>query len=367
MLEKNVSEIINYENPLVTLAVFSYNQENYIRDAVEGALAQDYSPLEIIISDDCSTDQSYQIIQRVIGAYKGPHNVTCRQTKKNLGTLLHVADVADKASGKLFVLAAGDDVSKINRVTVIQGAWKRSGAWGFSSKFDRIDENGFTLEREVDPKVIEDHNFGNFFYSNDGPIRVVHGATSAYDSKIFHYLKLIADDYVLSEDGALSVLLNLLGKDIFHISESLILYRESNNSLTNSPEVFSRSYIQIINDEIKIERFAKSQANRCRLFIRMDSWLENSKVRSININGVASELLKQETVCNWYFMSMCNRILALINNKVSRAWALPRLFGKKLFYISKWLKGYIKIILLLRKCTWESLKKSLNSSHTRRG
>lgn len=40
--------------PLVTFALFAYNQEKFIREAVEGAFAQTYESLEIILSDDCS-------------------------------------------------------------------------------------------------------------------------------------------------------------------------------------------------------------------------------------------------------------------------------------------------------------------------
>ena len=36
------------DRPLVTFALFAYNQEDYIREAVEGAFAQTYEPLEII-------------------------------------------------------------------------------------------------------------------------------------------------------------------------------------------------------------------------------------------------------------------------------------------------------------------------------
>ena len=50
------------EFPLVTFALFTYNQERYVREAVEGVLAQTYEPLEIIISDDCSTDMTFSII-----------------------------------------------------------------------------------------------------------------------------------------------------------------------------------------------------------------------------------------------------------------------------------------------------------------
>ena len=40
------------ERTLVTFALFVYNQEKYIREAVEGAFAQSYEPMEIILSDD---------------------------------------------------------------------------------------------------------------------------------------------------------------------------------------------------------------------------------------------------------------------------------------------------------------------------
>jgi hypothetical protein len=47
------------ERPFVTFALFVYNQEKYIREAVEGAFSQTYEPLEIILSDDCSTDRTF--------------------------------------------------------------------------------------------------------------------------------------------------------------------------------------------------------------------------------------------------------------------------------------------------------------------
>ena len=55
-IENHVSIDSASDRPLVTFALFAYNQEKYIREAVEGAFAQTYAPLEIILSDDCSTD-----------------------------------------------------------------------------------------------------------------------------------------------------------------------------------------------------------------------------------------------------------------------------------------------------------------------
>ena len=61
--------------PLVTFIVISYNQEAFIRDGVEGAFSQTYSPLEIVLSDDCSRDRTFEIMQELAAAYRGPHRV----------------------------------------------------------------------------------------------------------------------------------------------------------------------------------------------------------------------------------------------------------------------------------------------------
>ncbi len=49
--------------PLVTIGIPTYNQQEYLAAAVESALAQQYPNLEIIVADDCSTDETEKIVQ----------------------------------------------------------------------------------------------------------------------------------------------------------------------------------------------------------------------------------------------------------------------------------------------------------------
>ena len=49
-------------NPLVTVVTVTYNSSKYVRDAIEGVLAQSYANIEYIIADDCSTDDTWKII-----------------------------------------------------------------------------------------------------------------------------------------------------------------------------------------------------------------------------------------------------------------------------------------------------------------
>ena len=55
---------LNY--PLMTMLLISYNQEKSIAAAIEGALAQDYQNLEIVISDDASADNTFSLINNKI-------------------------------------------------------------------------------------------------------------------------------------------------------------------------------------------------------------------------------------------------------------------------------------------------------------
>lgn len=115
------------DRPLVTFALFAYNQEKYIREAVEGAFSQTYSPLEIILSDDCSSDRTFEIMEEMAAAYQGPHRVVARRNEINLGTAAHFSIAAARSRGDLLVVAAGDDISLAHRVERLIREWLALG------------------------------------------------------------------------------------------------------------------------------------------------------------------------------------------------------------------------------------------------
>ena len=73
---------LDADRPLVTFVILSYNEERFIREGIQGAFSQTYSPLEIIISDDCSTDRTFEIIQEEVEGYKGPHKVVLNRNER---------------------------------------------------------------------------------------------------------------------------------------------------------------------------------------------------------------------------------------------------------------------------------------------
>lgn len=108
--------MVDAQWPKVTFALFAYNQEKYIREAVEGALAQDCPPIEIILSDDCSSDLTYDFMVESATKKKVlSHNVILNKNSINLGLSAHVNKIFGMASGDIILVAAGDDISFSSR------------------------------------------------------------------------------------------------------------------------------------------------------------------------------------------------------------------------------------------------------------
>ena len=112
---------------MLTFAIAAYNQERFIKEAVEGAFAQTYSPLQIILSDDCSKDRTFQIMEQMAADYHGPHRLKLNQNlvRRSIGG--HINRVAELSEGEMIVGAAGDDLSLPQRTQRVFEAWNQAG------------------------------------------------------------------------------------------------------------------------------------------------------------------------------------------------------------------------------------------------
>ncbi len=111
------------QRPLASMLLIAYNQQQQIADAVKGALAQTYEPLEIIISDDASRDSTFAAIQAAVAGYEGPHRVVVRRNEANQGISAHLSQLAQMANGELLFVAAGDDISAPDRCERVVDFW----------------------------------------------------------------------------------------------------------------------------------------------------------------------------------------------------------------------------------------------------
>lgn len=114
-------------NPRISLVLLCYNQVETVRRAAESVLAQECEPLEIVMSDDASTDGTYEVLQELARDYRGPHKVRARRNACNLGIGEHYNRLLAETHGQLIINAAGDDFSVPHRARRLIEAWDATG------------------------------------------------------------------------------------------------------------------------------------------------------------------------------------------------------------------------------------------------
>lgn len=89
-----------------TVTISAYNIEKYIERAITSVTEQKFKNFELLIVDDCSTDNTYNIIKK----YENVKNVKIFKTLQNTGTASGTRNVAlENASGEYILFLDGDD------------------------------------------------------------------------------------------------------------------------------------------------------------------------------------------------------------------------------------------------------------------
>jgi glycosyltransferase involved in cell wall biosynthesis len=92
--------------PLVTIAIPTYNRAgSYLKQSLESALSQTYANIEIIVSDNCSTDNTETFVKEYPDA-----RVRYFRQKENIGVVKNTAFCLDQAKGDYFLLLQDDDL-----------------------------------------------------------------------------------------------------------------------------------------------------------------------------------------------------------------------------------------------------------------
>jgi glycosyltransferase involved in cell wall biosynthesis len=96
-----------HRTPLVSIGIPVYNGERSIRQAIESVLGQTYQNLEVIISDNASTDNTERLCQEYAARDK---RIQYYRNPVNVGVIANFRRVFELSSGDYFMWAAADDV-----------------------------------------------------------------------------------------------------------------------------------------------------------------------------------------------------------------------------------------------------------------
>lgn len=100
------------ELPSISIILTGHNEEYCIGDAIRSVFGQDYEgPVEIILSDDGSSDRTFAIMQEMAARYRGPYRVVLNRNETPLGRGPHIRQILELASHEWILRQDGDDCS----------------------------------------------------------------------------------------------------------------------------------------------------------------------------------------------------------------------------------------------------------------
>ncbi len=219
----------SYERPLITFVLFAFNQAPFVREAIEGAFSQTYSPLEIILSDDGSADRTFEIMQEMAAGYPGPHTVHVRKNERNLGLAAHINAVLAEARGEIICWAAGDDISLPERVARLSEPMLRDASVvATHSSVTEIDLEGKVVGGRSHPRLRGDLTHLDVIEGWQGVVSQAH----AFRRVVFDHFGPFQD--ALSNEGQVMAFREVsLGK-VVYIPEPTVLYRVGSGVSTYS-------------------------------------------------------------------------------------------------------------------------------------
>lgn len=237
-------------NDLVSIVMPSYNTGRFIKETIESVLAQSYTAWELIIVDDCSTDNTDEVVKQYIFD-KRIHYI---KNDSNMGAAMSRNRALREANGKWIAFLDSDDVWMPEKLEK-QITFMRVNGYYFSyTNYIEIDEESRSNGKRVSgPKHISQHGIYNYCWM--GCLTVMYDAEKVGLIQIADIKK--NNDYAMWLKVCKQV-------DCYLLDETLAKYRKRSGSISN------HGYIKLIKWHYKLYREAeeKNPISSCVLTIR---------------------------------------------------------------------------------------------------
>jgi glycosyltransferase involved in cell wall biosynthesis len=215
---------------LVTFGIICCQQRSYITSVLDGAFRQTYRPLEVVVSDDASTDGTFRLAVELSRRHPAGVDVALHRNDTRLG-IGNCDRMVGLAKGEFVVMAHGDDISVPHRVERLVDAWRTHDCSMVTSNAVVIDENG----KELGPYAAEtdSYDLSAEALASGGWNKAMLGAVLGFEPAVFtHFGPLDPARSAFVHDWILPYRAALL-KGIRYLPEPLVLYRVHGGNYTS--------------------------------------------------------------------------------------------------------------------------------------
>lgn len=232
---------------MISIAIATYNGEKYLREQLDSIYAQTYKQLEVVVTDDCSTDGTVSILEE----YRQKYGLKYYVNLHNLGFVKNFERAISLCTGDYIALADQDDVWFPGKLFTLLNAMMLCEL----SNPDKpiiIHHDVYIVDENLKNKGLRYiNNKGN----SSGLINLlfgnpkVQGAASMFNRKLKNMCFPLPDDTPL-HDLYISYVCECFGVRKY-ISEPLMLYRQHANNQIGAIEFSSfASFKKLINKRV---------------------------------------------------------------------------------------------------------------------
>ena len=230
---KNDGEIFDNIKPEFTLIMANYNNALYLEESINSVLYQTFSNWKLIIIDDCSTDDSLNIISKFLN----DERIQLIQHEQNMGYVESLRSGIKHCDSKYFGIIDADDALFPNAVEVMLQKHKDNPNHGYiHSQFVYCDS-----------KLIP-QKYGYCAKIKHGKTNIDSDCVSHFKTfKLNFYLKTTGfdSDIMFAEDKDISYKMEEVSKILF-VDQDLYLYRVRPISESNHPRKRKISHLTML-------------------------------------------------------------------------------------------------------------------------
>jgi alpha-1,3-rhamnosyltransferase len=221
------------DSPLVSIIVITYNSSKYVLETLESARLQTYGNIELIVSDDCSADNTVEVCRNWIEENRE------RFARTNLITTLKNSGISPNcnrglyaAEGEWVKLIAGDDILLSNAIQILVDKVNSDNTIQFLFGGCKIFTDDYILpEVELPDSCLKEMNAKKqykYLLTHTGKI---HGPTSFLNRKKLLELSGYDESIPFSEDWPLWIKATQNQHRLYFIDDAIALYRKHENGI----------------------------------------------------------------------------------------------------------------------------------------
>jgi teichuronic acid biosynthesis glycosyltransferase TuaG len=141
------------ENELVSIIMPTYNCAKFIKETIESVLNQTYENWELVIVDDCSNDNTEEIVESF-----NDKRIKYHKLEKNSGAAVARTTAMKMATGNYMAFLDSDDLWKDNKLEKQLEFMKKNNYNFTCTAYEQIDEEGNKLNKVIKTKKKANYN-----------------------------------------------------------------------------------------------------------------------------------------------------------------------------------------------------------------